>query len=571
MTTIERPAQEQDVEAAVCDLLIERGKLDPGGLDRVRRISPDQGDRLYVLLSKLGLVAEREVAQALADVLRIPLIAAADYPDEPILDGAMSGKFLKGGRILPLAETPEGIELAMADPLDDFAAQAVELAAGRTVLRRVAVPAEIETALERLYDRSGTPMSGMVDADAAVDAAEEDAQRLKDMASEAPVIRLVNLFITRAVEARASDIHIEPFENKLQVRFRIDGVLRDIEPPPPQLKAAIISRVKIMAKLNIAERRLPQDGRVKIAVRGKDIDLRVSTLPTMHGESVVLRILDKGDQSFEFASLGFEDDILRHYLDVLEQPNGILLVTGPTGSGKTTTLYASLLRLNTPEKKILTVEDPVEYQLSGVNQIQVKPQIGLTFASALRSILRQDPDIIMIGEVRDLETAQIAAQSALTGHLVLSTLHTNSAAASVTRLIDMGLEDYLIGSTVNGITAQRLVRRLCPHCREPHPAVAEISDELQLHRLAPDGNVMLYRAVGCDRCNMTGYRGRSGIAEMLVMTEDLRRLTLRRASAHEIHEAAVAGGMRSLYHDGIVKALHGTTSLEEVLRVTRDS
>ncbi len=557
-----------DVELAVCQLLIERGKLDSGGVERVSRVKGDGGDRLYTLLIKLGMVVERDVASALADALGLPLASAADYPDEPILDGVLSARFLKGARVLPLAETSAAIALAMADPLDDFAAQAVALATGKTVHRRVAVPAELESTLERLYDRGG---SAMVDSEGVVEAAEEDAQRLKDMASEAPVIRLVNLFITRAVEARASDIHIEPFENKLRVRFRIDGVLRDIEPPPSQLKAAIVSRVKILAKLNIAERRLPQDGRIKLAIRGKEIDFRVSTLPTLHGESVVMRILDKGEQTFDFAALGFDEQTLKNYIGVIEQPNGILLVTGPTGSGKTTTLYTSLLRLNTPDKKILTVEDPVEYQLEGVNQIQVKPQIGLTFANALRSILRQDPDIVMIGEIRDRETAKIAAQAALTGHLVLSTLHTNSAAGSVTRLIDMGLEDYLIASTVIGITAQRLVRRLCPECREPHPSLIELVDQLDLEKFAPDGNVMLFRAVGCDACNMTGYRGRSGIAEMLIMSEDLRRLTLRRAGAHEIHRAAVAAGMRPLYHDGIMKALQGLTSLEEVLRVTRDS
>ena len=557
-----------DVELAVCQLLIKRSKLDSSGIERVQRVRGDSGDRLYTLLVKLGLVVERDIAVALADTLGLPLVAAVDYPDEPILDGALSAKFLKNARVLPLADTSTAIVLAMVDPLDDFAAQAVALATGKTVQRRVAVPAELESAIERLYDR---PSSVMVDAEGAVESAAEDAQRLKDMASEAPVIRLVNLFITRAVEARASDIHIEPFESKLRVRFRIDGVLRDIEPPPNQLKAAIVSRVKILAKLNIAERRLPQDGRIKLAIRGKDIDFRVSTLPTMHGESVVLRILDKGEQSFDFAALGFDEQTLKKYIAVIEQPNGILLVTGPTGSGKTTTLYTSLLRLNTADRKILTVEDPVEYQLDGVNQIQVKPQIGLTFAHALRSILRQDPDIVMIGEIRDLETAEIAVQAALTGHLVLSTLHTNSAAASITRLIDIGLEEYLIASTVIGITAQRLVRRLCLVCREPHPRLPELADQFDLGTFAQDENVMLFRAVGCDACNMTGYQGRSVIAEMMIMSEDLRRLTLRRAGAQELHRAAVAAGMRPLYHDGVLKALQGVTSLEEVLRVTRDS
>jgi general secretion pathway protein E len=311
---------------------------------------------------------------------------------------------------------------------------------------------------------------------------------------------------------------------------------------------------------------------VKLAVRGKEVDFRVSTLPTMHGESVVLRILDKGSAKFEFSVLGFEADTLATYLEVLERPNGILLVTGPTGSGKTTTLYTSLLRLNTPDKKILTVEDPIEYQLDGVNQIQVKPKIGLTFANVLRSILRQDPDIIMIGEIRDLETAQIAAQSALTGHLVLSTLHTNSAAGTVTRLLDMGLEDYLLASTVNGITAQRLIRRLCPHCRVAEPATDELVEELRLERFASSGAPILrYRPVGCEACNGTGYHGRSAIAEMLVIDEDIRRMTLRKADARDIQRQAAEAGMRTLYDDGMRKALAGMTSIEEVLRVTRET
>jgi general secretion pathway protein E len=461
----------------------------------------------------------------------------------------------------------------MADPLDGFAVQAVEIAMQRPVLRRVAVPADVERAYERIYGRGGTAIGQIVEglADAGIEGADEDAERLKDLASEAPVIRLVNALINRAVEARASDIHIEPFENTLRVRYRIDGVLQEVETPPSRLKAAIVSRVKIMSKLNIAERRLPQDGRVKLAVRGKEVDFRVSTLPTMHGESVVMRILDKGSTVLDFAALGFEKDTLKGYLGLLERPNGILLVTGPTGSGKTTTLYTSLLRLNTPDKKILTVEDPIEYQLEGVNQIQVKPQVGLTFAHTLRSILRQDPDIIMIGEIRDLETAQIAAQAALTGHLVLSTLHTNSAAGTVTRLLDMGLEDYLLASTLIGITAQRLIRTLCPHCREPYPALPELIDEMQLRRFTEADPITFCRPVGCPRCNGTGYHGRSGIAEMLVMSDEVRRLTLRRAEAMEIQRAAVAVGMHTLYEDGSRKALKGSTSLEEVLRVTTDT
>ena len=560
-----------EVDEAVLDLLTRRGKLDEAGVQRAKRIQPDGGEHLHSLLIKLGVVSERDVAEAVAQVLAMPLVGPQDFPDQPLLDGALSTKFLKDSRILPMAEADQAIVLAMADPLDDFAARAVAVATGRSVERRIATPADIEKAQERLYGRTGSALSDIVDTLGDGEGGGEDAERLKDMASEAPVIRFVNQLIGRAVEARASDIHIEPFESKLRVRYRIDGMLQEVETPPGRLTAAIISRVKIMSKLNIAERRLPQDGRVKLALRGKEVDFRVSTVPTMHGESVVMRILDRGGAVFDFAVLGLEAAVLEPYLQMLERPNGVLLVTGPTGSGKTTTLYTSLLRLNTPDKKILTVEDPIEYQLEGVNQVQVKSQIGLTFANVLRSLLRQDPDIIMIGEIRDLETAQIAAQAALTGHLVLSTLHTNSAAGSVTRLLDMGLEDYLLASTLNGISAQRLLRTLCTHCREPNPALDDIAEQMGLARFANGEPVQLYRPVGCSRCSGTGYYGRTGISEMLVMTDDIRKLVLHREDMGAIHRAAVAAGMRTLYEDGMCKVVRGITSLEEVLRVTREA
>jgi general secretion pathway protein E len=397
-----------------------------------------------------------------------------------------------------------------------------------------------------------------------------DVQQLKDLASEAPVIRLVSHIITNALEARASDIHIEPFENRLAVRYRIDGVLHEVESPPRRFSAAVISRVKIMANLDIAERRLPQDGRIRLRVHGKDIDLRISTVPTMHGESVVMRILDKGGVALDFARLGFEDDILERFLAVLMQPHGILLVTGPTGSGKTTTLYTALERLNQPDVKILTVEDPVEYQMPGINQIQVKPQINLTFANALRSIVRQDPDVIMIGEIRDLETAEIAVQSALTGHLVLSTVHTNDAASTMNRLLDMGVEDYLLTSTVIGVLAQRLVRTLCPHCKEAHAALPEIVDQMRLHRFSAEKEITLYRPIGCAQCAHTGYTGRISIMEMLPVSDPLRSLVMKHAGATELRNQAVAEGMLTMYEDGLRKAVRGITTFEEVLRVTRE-
>ncbi|MFC6669233.1 GspE/PulE family protein [Marinobacterium aestuariivivens] len=392
-----------------------------------------------------------------------------------------------------------------------------------------------------------------------------------DMASGAPVIRLVNLIIQRAVEARASDIHVEPFENSLKVRYRIDGVLKEGEAPPMKMAPAVISRIKIMARLNIAERRLPQDGRIELRVQGQDLDVRVSTVPTMYGESVVLRLLNRESVSLDFVALGFAEDTRQALEELLKIPNGMILATGPTGSGKTTTLYTALHRLNTPERKIITVEDPVEYQLEGINQIQVKSSIGLTFASALRSIVRQDPDVIMVGEMRDLETARICIQSALTGHLVLSTLHTNDAATSVTRLLEMGVEDYLLTSTLNAVIAQRLVRVLCNHCKEAYTPLPEMVAELGLEALSGGKPVQLYRAGGCQHCQGTGFHGRVVIHELLQMNDEIRRLSLQHADSGRIHQAARAAGMRTMYEDGCMKALAGITNLEEVIRVTQET
>ena len=428
------------------EILIARGKLDAAGVERALRLQKDGGERLGTLLVTLGLCAQRDVSEALATQLGLSLVEITAYPEFPVLEERISPRFLREARALPLKEDARELELAMADPTDSYTIGAFRMVTGRDVKPLVAIPSELDAALERLYGAGRTAVGQIVgDVEQRDELAfDADVQQLKDLASEAPVIRLVSLIITNALDARASDIHIEPFENRLAVRYRIDGVLHEVESPPRRFSAAVISRVKIMANLDIAERRLPQDGRIRLRVHGKDIDLRISTVPTMHGESVVMRILDKGGVALDFARLGFENDILERFLAVLLQPYGILLVTGPTGSGKTTTLYTALERLNQPDVKILTVEDPVEYQMPGINQIQVKPQINLTFANALRSIVRQDPDVIMIGEIRDLETAEIAVQSALTGHLVLSTVHTNDAASTMNRLLDMGVEDYLL-------------------------------------------------------------------------------------------------------------------------------
>jgi len=556
------------------EILIERGKLDQGSLERALRLQQDSGERLGALLVTLGIVAPRDVADALAAQLGIPLLDIAGYPELPILEERVSARFLRDSRALPVREDADELVLAMADPTDRYAIDAFEMVTGRRVQPMVAVPGELDAALERLYGAGKTAMGQIVGDDVEMRgdeiAFDADVQQLKDLASEAPVIRLVSLLITNALSARASDIHIEPFESRLVVRYRIDGVLHEIETPPRRLSAAVISRVKILANLDIAERRLPQDGRIRLRVQGKEIDLRVSTVPTMHGESVVMRILDKGGVALDFHKLGFLDDTLKRFMQALRQPNGILLVTGPTGSGKTTTLYTALDELNKPDVKILTVEDPVEYQMPGINQIQVKPQIDLTFANALRSIVRQDPDVIMIGEIRDLETAQIAVQSALTGHLVLSTVHTNDAPSTMNRLLDMGVEDYLLTSTVVGIEGQRLVRTLCTHCKEPYTALPEMIRHAGIDRFAGDGPVTLWHAKGCAHCANTGYTGRVSIIEVMPMTDTIRTLVMKHATATELKAEAMREGMLTMYEDGLRKAVAGVTTVEEVLRATRE-
>ncbi|RPJ01121.1 MAG: type II secretion system protein GspE, partial [Deltaproteobacteria bacterium] len=399
---------------------------------------------------------------------------------------------------------------------------------------------------------------------------EEDVDHLRDMASEAPVIRLVNLIISKAIDIKASDIHFEPYESQFRIRYRVDGVLHDVEAPPKRLQSAIISRVKIMAKLNIAERRLPQDGRIMVKVKGKEIDFRVSTVPTVHGESVVLRILDKTSIVLDVERLGFPSDILAEFDQAIKKPHGIILVTGPTGSGKTTTLYCALEKINSPDKKIVTVEDPVEYQLRGVNQIQVKPAIGLTFANCLRSIVRQDPDVILIGEIRDAETADIAIHAALTGHLVFSTLHTNDAASAITRLLDMGIEDYLLSSTLIAILAQRLVRVTCPHCRAPFVPQDSFLKEMGVSRESLTG-MSIVEAKGCMECNFTGYKGRMGIFEYLKVSDEIKGLMLERKDSQMIKEVARRkGGMRTLREDGWLRVKEGATTIQELLRVTQE-
>lgn len=558
------------------EFLFQRGILDELAVRRAQRAQSQSGERFDLVLMRLGLVTDAAMAKALAEYCELPLIAASDFPEVPILADELEVSFLKANRILPVAESPDRINVAIADPFNTEPVAALSFLLDRPVERFIAPDGDIDRAIERLY--SG--LDAKVEADPAASAAlaeqasEEDVRRLEDMASEAPIIRLVHDLIVRAVESQASDVHIEPREDCVRVRFRIDGVLHTVETLALTMRAAIGSRIKIMARLNIAERRLPQDGRIKTNVRGREIDLRVSTMPTLWGESLVLRILDRSSIELDFHKLGFAGTSYDTFINLLEQPNGIILVTGPTGSGKTTTLYTALSLLNSSERKIFTVEDPIEYQLAGVNQIQVQPKIGLTFATALRSILRQDPDIIMVGEIRDLETAQIAIQASLTGHLVLSTVHTNSAAATVTRLLDMGLEKYLLASCLKGVLAQRLVRKLCNVCSKPlddasglMSVVRSTGMDLASAELASD-TVRPRVAVGCPACRHKGFAGRTTVYELLETTNNVRDVILTSTSERVIENAGVEDGMTTMLRNGLTKVLNGETTLEEVLRVT---
>ncbi len=548
------------------ELLVQAGKLSARDLERALSAQQEMGSMLGRVMVRLGLVSDSDVAQALSTQLGIPLVGMAGFPDlMPEVEGLMPA-FLQSHAVFPLRLDGTDLHVAMAVPQDAFVLKALHLATGCTVHPHLALESDIEKALaEPVEEQSDSADDGFGDGSDGGDFVEH----LKDLASEAPVIRLVNTIIGRVIDLRASDIHLEPFDDGLHVRYRVDGVIHAGEVVPPRLSAAVGSRVKLLAHLDIAERRLPQDGRIKTRVKGRELDLRVSTVPTVHGESVVMRVLDRASVRLELEKMGFEKDTLRRFNALLARPHGILLVTGPTGSGKTTTLYAALAKIDASAQKIITVEDPVEYQLEGINQIQVHSQINLSFANALRSILRQDPDIIMIGEMRDGETAQIAVQSALTGHLVLSTLHTNTAAGAVIRMQDMGVEPYLITSAVNGVLAQRLVRTLCGHCKEAYEPGAEVRERTGLARFSTAGQPV-YRAAGCEHCRQSGYRGRTGIHELLTLDEPLRRAIIDGKDANVLNTLAAEGGMLSLYEDGLRKVASGQTTLDELARVTQD-
>lgn len=547
------------------NFLLDKNKITQDTVARSSKILDESTETIENVLIKLGLIEEITLAQSFSEYMRIPQCSANDYPEHPILSDVLNKKFVHEFRFIPIKNTPEKLTIAMVNPLDAYVRQAVSFAAGKPVCIEVALATDFENAISRLYVQENVSSDTDANGEFESDAYSEDYERLRDGASDAPVIRLVDQLITQAVEARASDIHVEPMGNSLSIRLRIDGVLHPVDAPSRSLANAIVSRIKVMAKLNISERRLPQDGRILVAVHGKEIDFRISTTPTIHGESVVMRILDQDQLTLDLPALGYDTKLIEALHDLLRQPHGIVLATGPTGSGKTTTLYAALLELNTTEKKLLTIEDPVEYHLEGINQVQVKPKIGLTFASALRSFLRQDPDIMMVGEIRDLETAQVAVQSALTGHLILSTLHTNDAASAITRLRDMGIEDYLLTSTLNGVVAQRLVRTLCPKCREEYEPLPELLAQLQIYETTSQ---TFYRPRGCEYCKHTGYRGRSAIAEILPVTDPIRQCILKQSDTAQLHKVARTIGMRTMREHGIAKTLSGITSIDEVFRVT---
>jgi general secretion pathway protein E len=552
------------------EILVADGLTTADAVDRALARQRTSGELIGQALVALGAVTPEEVLRALARQQDLPFLSRDEMPSAlPVLKN-LSAKYLRTYAVCPVSVEGGLLTVATADPLNPVVLDDLRQTTGLAVKLVVSPPEAVLEAIDRTYDgANATALQRIVegiDDDRAPDD-DEDVSHLRDMAFEAPVVRLVNLLVENAITAEASDIHIEPFEDTLRVRYRVDGILYEQEAPPRRLQAAVTSRIKIMAEMNIAERRLPQDGRIRVNLHGARVDIRVSTMPTVHGESIVMRLLQRSSVFLPLDKLGFPADALKRFESLIKRPHGIILVTGPTGSGKTTTLYAALDKINSPGVKIITVEDPVEYQLKGVNQIAVKPKIGLSFATGLRHIVRQDPDVILVGEIRDLETAEIAIQASLTGHLVFSTLHTNDAPAAITRLQDMGVEPYLVASVLEAVLAQRLVRRICAACRTPDTPSAADLDALGV--TAPPGTA-LHRGRGCDECRGTGYRGRMGIYELFPITEDARSLVLRRAPSRDIRQHAIAAGMVTLRMDGWRRACEGLTTVEEILRVTQE-
>jgi general secretion pathway protein E len=561
------------------EILLGLGYVHGEQIDEALELQKVRPKRIGEILMDLGYNEEDHILEALSEQFDIPFERSlADQIDSALTTRVPIG-FIREYHMFPFRQNGKAYHVALNDPMNLLPMDDLRLLLGAPVEPVLCRRGDIQMVIDSYFDRQGESANDMIDG--ILLTGDEDAENiptldsldshrdLLDLANEAPIIKLINLLITGAVKERASDIHVEPFERELRVRFRIDGVLYEKFSVPKSQQAAIISRIKIMANLNIAEHRLPQDGRIKIRLSGKEIDIRVSIIPTAYGERVVMRILEKGNFLFGLEELGMDRHDYELIDKLIQSSHGILLVTGPTGSGKSTTLYASLQRVNSPDKNIITVEDPIEYQMSGIGQIQVRPKIGLTFAAGLRSILRQDPDIILVGEVRDLETAEMAIQASLTGHLVFSTLHTNDSAGAITRLVNMGIEPFLVSSSTIAILAQRLVRRICKHCSEAYEPEIESLLELGISREDAKGKVV-YRGLGCDKCQGRGYYGRTGIFELLVMTPRVQDMTLKGADSNVIKREAKRHGMRTLREDGASKVLQGVSTIEEVLRVTRD-
>ncbi|MCG8605874.1 Flp pilus assembly complex ATPase component TadA [bacterium] len=564
----------RDEDKKLGGFLLQGGILSPAQLVEVLKLKRHSPHDLPQIIINKDYASPKEVYQCLADYLNLPFIELEDYDIDSSVLGIIPPELVHKHKVLPVFKIEDTLTVAMTNPGDVHIIDTLRRETGCEIEPAVSVEEDLRQALEKYFGSAENLDSSFdeVIQDIEIDKPKEEqvtsAEKLKQLSAETPVVKLVNLIISQAIQDKASDIHIEPEEKSVQVRFRIDGILHESSSPPKALQAAIISRIKILADLDIAESRIPQDGRYQVSLNGREIDLRVSTLPTVYGENVVLRILDKGSLALDLGKLGFEPDALRQFNEILASSYGVILVSGPTGSGKTTTLYSALQSINTPEKNIITVEDPVEYRLKRIRQAQVNVKAGLTFAAGLRSILRQDPDIIMIGEIRDQETAKTAVESALTGHLVLSTIHTNDAPGGLTRLTEMGVEPFLTASATVGILAQRLVRRLCDNCKQAYTPKPAMLKKLKLGRETTQKQMRFYHGAGCKLCKNTGYKGRQGIYELMKLNEEIRELTLKNASSDQIKRAAYDNGMRSLRHDGVIKALKGVTSLEEVFRVT---
>mgnify|MGYP001274456555 FL=1 len=560
------------------EILLRTAGLDPARLEEALDRQAESGGRIGEILVAMKAVTEEDVLRALALQLDLPFVEklSGDAIDLE-LARRIPINFARQFRLIPVVRKPEGVEVATADPLAVEALDQARLSLGAPVLPVIATTQTVIDAIHSVYERLAheADIGEELDAEEHENLSEEveEAPDLIDSGDdEAPIIRLVNWLLKRAVKERASDIHIEPFEKELVVRFRVDGVLKEVIKPPKRFQKAITSRIKIMGQLNIAETRLPQDGRIRIKIAGKEVDIRLSTIPTAWGESCVMRLLDKSNMLLNLEEIGFEPEQLELVDQLIHRSHGIFLVTGPTGSGKTTTLYAALNKINRPDLKILTAEDPIEYQIKGINQVAVHPKIGLTFASALRAFLRQDPDVILVGEIRDLETAEIAIQASLTGHLVLSTVHTNDAPGAITRLVDMGVQPFLVASSLIASLAQRLVRRLCQNCRQPYEPTQEELEEVGITPAIMEryGSGVLYRPVGCEHCNGSGYRGRTGIYELMIVDDEIRQMILKNVDSNSIKKYATSVGMKTLREHGAIKVARGITAPAEVLRVVQD-